>query len=214
MRKRKGRTKPNYLAHQLGIEYVKKRLEIEPNLKLSYERKVQGLIPDLVFKKGNGKYLIVEVGSTSAEKILKYLRTKDVQEIRWYTKDGKRVGAWSKERDRYHKPINAPASISEILSKYRGELKYYRDLSIEARRRSSFLWNNHFRMTSNIYKIMYTCPRCLKNIRLIHGIAIQDNGRWILVCKNCVPCDKWLPNNFGRLDTVQIKDGNSLSTSA
>lgn len=51
------------------------------------------LRPDITFKNPKtGRFIVVEVGNTDAEKIAKYLGMKHIEQIRWYTKHNNKSG--------------------------------------------------------------------------------------------------------------------------
>ncbi len=116
-------------SHQDAILVVMRILEQEFNLPLFHEIQPEttrwdGVIPDVILRKLNKKYLVVEVGNTNAEKIAFYNRQKNIDEVRWYDRNARLVGSWNKQNKNRSVP---QYTLKQIVSELKRDDFYLRD---------------------------------------------------------------------------------------
>lgn len=184
---------PPSKSHEDAVEIIKESLKeeymIDDN---SFMCNISGffkrLRPDIFFKNPKtGKYVVIEVGSTHANKFGEYLKMKHIEEIRWYTKltkDGvKLVGQW--ETDSLHKVnINRKFCGFRLLDKELKERTH--DVKKELRE-------------IGLYMDSYVCcSGCGIHMQIRQSSFMQYYGRRYVVCGTC--------NNQGIFNTVG--DGN------
>lgn len=90
---------PPSREHEEAVEQIRKILseEIPGRFEEIAKRGWKGYVPDLIWnisQRGTRRYLVVEVGSTDARKIISYIHTPSIAEVRWYSKDLKMAGRW------------------------------------------------------------------------------------------------------------------------
>lgn len=95
------------IRHQNAVANIKDMIEKELGIEGKEEENgiFNRLIPDLTFKNNKGHLLIIEVGTTQAEKIVKYQNYDEVMEIRWYSKDSELVGQWIRIKGRWNQTM-------------------------------------------------------------------------------------------------------------
>ncbi len=107
----------------------------------------------------------MEIGQTKAVKILRYFRDPNIDEIRWYTKNGKLVGKWLSTRK-----IES-FMHSTIDQRFNEEMRYQYELED--------LRGIYFDRT------YFKCPHCQKAIKVSKAQIKRYAGGYILVCEEC-----------------------------
>jgi len=166
-------------AHEEAVEIVKGHMLYE--FKITDKdfgdltRRFHNLIPDISFlNPDTGKYVVIEIGTTNAEKLHKYLCVKAIGEIRWYTRKGKQrihlVAQWFPET-LYHVRIS-----SKSCKVLRAERMLEKRLS----------HNEKMLMGYKIYPESYTaCMGCGQPTQIRHLMSAVSHGRDYLVCESC-----------------------------
>jgi hypothetical protein len=133
-----------------------------------------GMVPDASFRSKGGRYLIVEVGNTDADKIFRYMAEESVIEIRWYTKVAELVGQWVKRKTGWEVVRPSNPMTERALFDAREELKDAREELARINR-----------VTEEFRKSYTICAGCLSLIRSEESDFARYGSHQIVVCKNC-----------------------------
>lgn len=145
-----------------------------------YRWEGSALIPDIQVHLMDGSLIVVEVGNTSAEKILFYKQDEIITEIRWYTKKTEMAFVWKR-----YDPADNP-DIDYKSKKTLGKIAFtiiqnaHRSIDLERSR----LKKNNAILGDHVYAV---CPSCLKRFQLQSARLMRWNGgsTKITVCPSC-----------------------------
>jgi hypothetical protein len=95
-----------FIDHEKAVDAIHEKLKEEflnlETIRISGRTKLgefgiewKGAVPDLIVRHNDGKMIMVEVGSTEAEKISFYLSRPSVSEVRWYDRHLNLIGQWT-----------------------------------------------------------------------------------------------------------------------
>jgi len=168
---------PGGKEHEDAIHIIMRDLRREFGKKLIFrtDKITKGCIPDLWFHHPVSEgIIVVEVGSTDAEKIYRYQKVRGILEIRWYTKyHGEEVylvGKWEGLS-------LTSGKISRDRSSYYLTEKEMRDTERENR---TLLWKRKISMETHT-----CCMGCGEAMKIEQMFPFRYKSHDYLVCYDC-----------------------------
>jgi hypothetical protein len=151
------------MDHDEAAAYVAQKLshELNRNADSTVRLVINGCIPDVIVRLESGKYLVVEIGSTTAEKIIRYLKAPEVEEIRWYTRTGLEAGSWKRRDEGNNLPLHTIRKMKAAIRSEKYKAITMKKQQHDALKHEAERLNLEVNLLGQEHKrILISCPYC------------------------------------------------------
>ncbi len=153
-------------------------MEYGNTVEREYLVRFNNLIPDASFRRQNGKAIVIEIGTTQANKIITYMANEDIEEIRWYDKKAILAGKWTCwDGSWVLNPINA----NESEKRYAALIVRYEQLN-EKLKHEIRKFQSMIDCSDHCFVL---CSSCLTLVHIDQVHCANYGAKEILVCKKC-----------------------------